>query len=83
MERVGSEGEGWVDPNLQQLGGQSRKKDPGLLTPALSLDLHSNCHQGAEGSAELAACGREGHLLSGPLLLGKGLCAGLEPGEGD
>ena len=47
----------------QQLNGQSRERDPGLPTPALSLDLHSNRHQGAElpVQAELAACRREGH----------------------
>lgn len=38
---------------------------PRSPTPALSLDLHGNHHQGAaaEGTAELAACTREGHLL--------------------
>lgn len=46
--------EGWEQ---QQLNGQSRERDPGLPTPALSLDLHSNRHQGAElqARAELAA----------------------------
>lgn len=36
-----------VERNQQWLSGQSRERDPGLLTPALSLDLHSNRHQGS------------------------------------
>lgn len=54
-----------MDQNQHPLSGQSREKDPGLLIPALSLDLHSNCHQGtrAEGRAELAAGGREGPCI--------------------
>lgn len=62
--RYGAKGCGRVDGNQPPLSGQSREKDPGLLTPALSLDLHSNRHQGtgAEGRAELAACRREGRL---------------------
>ena len=52
-----------MDRNQQQLSGQSSERNPGLPTPALSLDLHSNRHQGAElqAQAELAACRREGH----------------------
>lgn len=61
----GLEEGGEVPQKQQQLSGQSREKDPGLRTPALSLDLHGNHHQGAaaEGMAELAACRRGRHLL--------------------
>lgn len=47
----------------QQLNGQSRERDPGLPTPALSFWTYSNRHQGVElpAQAELAACRREGH----------------------
>ena len=73
MEGAGCGGEGWGAQKQRQLSGQSREKDPGLRTPALSLDLHSNHHQGAaaEGTAELAACRREGHLLSQLFCWGK------------
>lgn len=43
---------GWVDRDRQPLSGTSWERDPGLLTPALSLDLHSNCHQGTELKAQ-------------------------------
>lgn len=58
-----------MDQNQHPLSGQSREKDPGLLTPALSLDLHSNRRQGtrAEGRAELAACRRRGICVCGSL----------------
>lgn len=58
-----------MDLDQQPLSGQSWERDPGLLTPALSLDLHSNRRQGterAEGAGYVAACRREGHL---PLFL--------------
>lgn len=53
-----------VERNQQRLSGQSRERDPGLLAPALSLDLHSNHHQG---------CGAEGGL-SWPPAGGRGVC---------
>lgn len=77
MEEVGRELSGPESAPSQwaELG-----KGPRSQAPALSLDLHSNCHQSTElkTRAEPAACGREGPLPPiSLLLLGKGLWAGL------
>lgn len=77
MQDGGGGGGGWVDLDQQPLSGQSWERDPGLLTPALSLDLHSNCRQGTELKARamwLPAGGR-GICLYYSSFVGKGLWA--------
>lgn len=67
-----------VERNQQRLSGQSSERDPGLLAPALSLDLHSNCHQGcgAEGGLSWPPAGRRGVCFCTSLGQ-EGLWAGL------
>lgn len=48
MQDGGGGGGGWASLDQQPLSGQIWERDPGLLTPALSLDLHSNRRQGTE-----------------------------------
>lgn len=72
-------GWGLGGPDQQPLSGQSWERDPGLLSPALSLDLHSNRHQGTELKAWamwLPAGGR-GICLCSSSFVGKGLWAGF------
>lgn len=83
MQDGGGGNGGWVDPDQQPLSGQSWERDPGLLTPALSLDLHSNCRQGTELKARamwLPAGGR-GVCLYYSSFVGKGLWAGFPSQE--
>lgn len=72
-----------MERNQQLLSGQSREKDPGLLTPALSLDLHSNCHQdsgGAEGGLSWLPAGGRGVCFR--ISFAQERTLALETGEG-
>lgn len=77
MQDGGGGGGGWVDLDQQPLSGQSWERDPGLLTPALSLDLHSNCRQGTELKtwAMWLPAGGRGICLYYSSFVGKGLWA--------
>lgn len=74
-----------VERNQQRLSGQSRERDPGLLTPALSLDLHSNRHQGsgAEGGLSWLPSGARGVRFCTSFAQERTLGWALEPGKGD
>lgn len=74
-----------VGRNQQQISGQSRERDPGLLTPALSLDLHSNRHQGsgAKGGLSWLPAGGRGVCFCTSFAQERTVGWALEPGKGD
>lgn len=74
-----------VEQNQQRLSGQSRERDPGLLTPALSLDLHSNRHQGSRAKGRLSwlPAGGRGICFCTSFAQERTLGWALEPGKGD